>query len=414
MRAVSLAARACSGAPTATVSASVSASAKLSAMRCRGAAQRVAGRARARAGARATRCPGEAGGSGAWRAPQRATSAGHGTVDEDNVSINTCIETMSRREGMTATALSALVTTGLASMARTGDARADEEEALPLAEEFMAVDETVLDSEGDAGVAADAAMEATVPSDQVASASAIKFETMHDDTLAYTIRYPVSTTGEDEVRWVTTRRPEKYSSAPPLTTDARQRVVYEAINFKNALTATVSVGPPAPESPLQTIVNDTDGKRTTVRPQDVRVKDFVLAVLLDRVAAPRRPDGTRSTIARLEEYERVVDDSAPKAGARGVGANESDYYFRYVYTVDFPSSYSDGPGAGPRTRRVVASTALREGYLYTFALSCPVSTWTTYGDSLIQAVNAFQIDDAEKAKTSGAFVSPESAPWAIF
>ena len=120
-----------------------------------------------------------------------------------------------------------------------------------MAEEFMAVDETVLDSEGDAGVAADAAMEATVPSDQVASASAIKFETMHDDTLAYTIRYPVSTTGEDEVRWVTTRRPEKYSSAPPLTTDARQRVVYEAINFKNALTATVSVGPPAPESPLQ-------------------------------------------------------------------------------------------------------------------------------------------------------------------
>ena len=102
------------------------------------------------------------------------------------------------------------------------------------------------------------------------------------------------------------------------------------------------------------------------------------------------------------------------AGGRAAAADESDYYFRYIYTVDFPSSYSDGPGAGPRTRRVVASTALRDGYLYTYALSCPVTKWTTYGDSLIRAVNAFEIDAAGKARASSEFVSPESAPWAIF
>ena len=247
------------------------------------------------------------------------------------------------------------------------------------------------------------------------------FGSMHNDTLAYTIKYPVKVRGvNDEVRWVTTRPPEKYSSAPPLTTDARQRLVYEAINFKDALTATVSVGPPAPESPLLAVLEDAEGKRTPVRPQDVRVKDFVLAVLLDRVAAPRRPDGTRSTIARLEEYERVPagrNSGATPTSTSSTSSSskdESSFYFRYIYTVDYPSSYTDGPGAGPRTRRVVASTALRDGYLYTYSLSCPVTRWEEYGQSIVTAVNDFEIDDTADARSKSAYVSPESAPWAIF
>ena len=256
---------------------------------------------------------------------------------------------------------------------------------------------------------------ADIPVDE-AKASVVEpavFGSMHNDTLAYTIKYPVKMRGaNDEVRWVTTRPPEKYSSAPPLTTDARQRLVYEAISFKDALTATVSVGPPAPESPLLAVLEDAEGKRAPVRPQDVRVKDFVLAVLLDRVAAPRRPDGTRSTIARLEEYERVP--AGRSSGATTKSKDESNFYFRYIYTIDYPSSYSDGPGAAPRTRRVVASTALRDGYLYTYSLSCPVTRWEEYGQSIVTAVNDFEIDDTADARSKPAYVSPESAPWAIF
>lgn len=297
----------------------------------------------------------------------------------------------------------------IAAMAAAMDANAGRARAEDEASEDAILRAPESESEGGEARDASAASSVSVAAPPPAPpADVAVYGSMHNDTLAYTIKYPVSVGSGDDVRWVTTRPPEKYSSAPPLTTDARQRVVYEAISFKDALTATVSVGPPAPESPLLAVLEDANGNPTPVRPEDVRVKDFVLAVLLDRVAAPRRPDGTRSTIARLEEYERVP------SGRGGGATDESRYYFRYIYTVDYPSSYSEGPGAGPRTRRIVASTALRDGYLYTYSLSCPVTRWEEYGESIVNAVNDFEIDAAADARSKPAYVSPESAPWAIF
>ena len=45
------------------------------------------------------------------------------------------------------------------------------------------------------------------------------------------------------IKWVASRKPEKYSSAAPLNADARYRIVAEQINLKSALTLALYVGP---------------------------------------------------------------------------------------------------------------------------------------------------------------------------
>ncbi len=49
----------------------------------------------------------------------------------------------------------------------------------------------------------------------------VQFRTLRDDTLAYQFDYPVATTQGQQLPLVFSRRPEKYSSAAPLTADAR-------------------------------------------------------------------------------------------------------------------------------------------------------------------------------------------------
>lgn len=50
----------------------------------------------------------------------------------------------------------------------------------------------------------------------------LQYQTLRDDILAYQFDYPVATVSGRELPLVLSRRPEKYSSAAPLTADARQ------------------------------------------------------------------------------------------------------------------------------------------------------------------------------------------------
>lgn len=70
----------------------------------------------------------------------------------------------------------------------------------------------------------------------------VQFKTLKDSILAYAYSYPVNTNGS-ELSLVVSRRPERYSSAAPLTPDARQRIVSELVDFKHGVVLSMTVYP---------------------------------------------------------------------------------------------------------------------------------------------------------------------------
>ncbi len=66
------------------------------------------------------------------------------------------------------------------------------------------------------------------------------FDTLKDDILAYEFEYPV-TVGGKRLSIIPSRNPERYSSAAPLTADARQRIVSELVDFPERITISVTV-----------------------------------------------------------------------------------------------------------------------------------------------------------------------------
>ena len=69
-----------------------------------------------------------------------------------------------------------------------------------------------------------------------------EFKSLTDGFLAYTFKYPATIKGQP-ANIIFSRKPERYSSAAPLTPDARQRIVSELVSFPNGITISVSVRP---------------------------------------------------------------------------------------------------------------------------------------------------------------------------
>lgn len=77
---------------------------------------------------------------------------------------------------------------------------------------------------------------------QAAPAPALPpMKTLRDDTLAYEFTYPAATAAGKPLPLVFSRKPERYSSAAPLTADARQRIVCELADLIDAVTVSVTV-----------------------------------------------------------------------------------------------------------------------------------------------------------------------------
>lgn len=64
---------------------------------------------------------------------------------------------------------------------------------------------------------------------------------LQDDTLAYAFEYPGATASGHTLPLVFSRKPERYSSAAPLTADARQRIVCELADLVDSVTVSVTV-----------------------------------------------------------------------------------------------------------------------------------------------------------------------------
>ena len=65
-----------------------------------------------------------------------------------------------------------------------------------------------------------------------------------DDLLAYAFEFPTTTADGAPLTMLFTRRPQRYSSAAPLTANARQRTVCELADLARGVTLSLSVGPP--------------------------------------------------------------------------------------------------------------------------------------------------------------------------
>lgn len=68
-----------------------------------------------------------------------------------------------------------------------------------------------------------------------------QFLEVEDNLLAYRFIYPVKSASGRSLPIIFSRRPERYSSAAPLSVDARQRIVASLTDLKDAITVTVSV-----------------------------------------------------------------------------------------------------------------------------------------------------------------------------
>ena len=69
----------------------------------------------------------------------------------------------------------------------------------------------------------------------------MQFKTLSYPTLAFEFQYPVTTATGRKLPVIISRKPERYSSAAPMTADARQRIVTELVDFPDGITISVSV-----------------------------------------------------------------------------------------------------------------------------------------------------------------------------
>lgn len=209
------------------------------------------------------------------------------------------------------------------------------------------------------------------------AAGAVK--TFSEPLLAYSFDYPTVDAEGKELKWFSPRSAERYSSAAPMSADARQRIVYEIIDFQNStpLTISVSVGPIPPQ------LRDT--------PVDQWTADQVAEAILEEKSTGRVTTGQRVALSSLEEarfeerdgtkywlYEHVAQGS-PNAG---------EVYSKETY------------------RHSLAVTALRGEYLYTFNLAAQEKRWSTIADAYTEAQQSFTLSPPSRS-----FVPPEKDPW---
>jgi hypothetical protein len=191
-----------------------------------------------------------------------------------------------------------------------------------------------------------------------------------------------------------------YSSAAPLSADARQRIVCEArarrpaaraatgglradasrtavrappppsfllqpqlANFKGPLTLSVTVGPPPP-------VLELVGASESWTPRQV-----VGALLADR-STGRVSTGQRVSLAALEEVRSVERDGGS-----------------YIY---YEARSRGGPSAvDPRAatfRRAAGVVARRGDYYYSLSLSAPERLWPELAPAYAAALDSFRLD----------------------
>ncbi|XP_031505408.1 psbP domain-containing protein 5, chloroplastic isoform X1 [Nymphaea colorata] len=177
-------------------------------------------------------------------------------------------------------------------------------------------------------------------------------------------------------KWVESRKPERYSSAAPLSADARQRIVSERVDMIHNLVISVSIGPP------NSLFLKSNDKRTW------NAKDVADSVLSDRSSL------------RVSTGQRMSESSVIDAHCTDV---DGEPYWYYEYLI---RKSPTRPDQGANYRHYLASTAERDGYLYSLTASTPSKQWNLMGPYLKRTVESFRLIPPTEN-----YVPPYKDPW---
>ncbi|KAI7843157.1 hypothetical protein COHA_003141 [Chlorella ohadii] len=207
---------------------------------------------------------------------------------------------------------------------------------------------------------------------------------LRDDTLAYEFEYPAETAAGKPLPLLLSRKPERYSSAAPLTADARQRIVCELADLIDAVTVSVTVGPPS-------------GILKGRTPDQWTARQVAEQVLIDRSTA-RITTGQRVSLNSVEEASRQERDGLP--------------YFVFEHVSQ--GSPTLRTATLETYRHALAVTAVRPGldgspYLYTLNMSCPQELWGDLEAAFQRGVDSFRL-----LPPSSKYVAPDQDPWRFF
>lgn len=206
----------------------------------------------------------------------------------------------------------------------------------------------------------------------------IKMESVVDDINAYSFLYPTESPSKNtKLKWIVSRKPERYSSAPPLSPNARQRIVSERVDLINNLIISVSIGPPN-----SSILTSSDKTTWTA-------KNVADSVLSDKAAL------------RVTTTQRMAESSVLDTHSSDVDG-ETYWYCEYIVRKSPTKSVPESN----LFRHYVASTFERDGYLYTLNASTLSKQWPSMGSVLQKTTSSFrQLLPTEN------YVPPYKDPW---
>lgn len=199
-----------------------------------------------------------------------------------------------------------------------------------------------------------------------------------DETNAYSFLYPVQLPGKKlPFRWIESRKSERYSSAAPLSPDARQRIVSERLDMINNAVISVSIGPPSSR-----FLPSKDKKTWAA-------KDVADCVLSDKSSL------------KVTTSQRMAESSVLDAHITEVDG-EPYWYYEYIVRKS-PTKSAPEPNL---FRHNVACTAERDGYLYTLNASTLSKQWEYIGPLLQKTVASFRF-----LPPTENYVPPYQDPW---
>ncbi|KAM0968751.1 hypothetical protein ACFX13_017363 [Malus domestica] len=206
----------------------------------------------------------------------------------------------------------------------------------------------------------------------------LKMAPFFDEINSYSYLYPMELPSKKALfKWVESRKPERYSSAAPLSPDARLRIVSERVDIVDNLIISISIGPPNSK-----IIKSQDKSTWTA-------KDVADSVLADKSAL-------RVTSTQRQAESQVLDAHCGEIDGRP--------YWYYEYLVrKAPTKTAD---ESTNYRHYVASTTERDGYFYSINASTLNKQWNIVGPILQKTVASFHL-----LPPTENYVPPYKDPW---
>lgn len=220
--------------------------------------------------------------------------------------------------------------------------------------------------EGEGAIEGGDAIEAPTPAPKAPRALSTK--RVQSESLAYEFSYAVEAESGKPINWAVSRERDTYSSAEPMSPNARQRIVYELLSFKGPLTTVVTVSntPPTLESKP---VKEWTAKRVAN------------AVLADK-ATGRVASGQRVSLAEVDNARTEIIDGTPY------------HYYEYISQ----GSPNLREPEATTFRHSYGVTVERDGYLYTLSSSAPEIYWDELSRGFDDTIKSFRLTTPNKKK----------------